>query len=174
MVCTWPSARSLAQSRSEGAGRENMAKADLSASVKAISVSPKRSSGRLAQPLCTKRKSASAARCFRPGSATMDMANPITRTSKRSRQGVFSHRCLRKASAADTVITSLGGSSGIAASWYSSCEQAVSYKYFLGKYLSRISKFDQVIALQERFEAQLQAPRLSISFGICSLGMTRQ
>ena len=30
-------------------------------------------------------------------------------------QGVFSHRCLRKASAADPVITGLEGSAGIAA-----------------------------------------------------------
>src|SRR3989475_13288645 len=44
----------------------------------------------------------------------------------------------------------------------------------IGKYLSRICKFDQVIALQERFEAQLQAPRLSITFGMSALGMTRQ
>ena len=44
----------------------------------------------------------------------------------------------------------------------------------IGKYLSRLRKFDQVIALQERFEAQLQAPRLSITFGMSALGMTRQ
>src|SRR6266571_1226872 len=114
MVCQWPSARSLSQARSEGAWRENLAKADMSASAKAISVSPTRLSGRLAKPLCTKRKSASAERCLRPCGATMDMENPITRRSNRSSQGVFSHRCLRKASSADTVITGLGGSSGIA------------------------------------------------------------
>src|SRR6266568_2984561 len=114
MVCQWPSARSLSQARSEGAWRENLAKADMSASAKAISVSPTRLSGRLAKPLCTKRKSASAERCFRPCGATIDMENPITRRSKRSSQGVFSHRCLRKASSADTGITRLGGSSGIA------------------------------------------------------------
>src|SRR5437867_2198829 len=44
----------------------------------------------------------------------MDMGPPITRTSHRSGQGVFSHRCLRKASAANTVITGLEGSAGIA------------------------------------------------------------
>src|SRR5947209_17865007 len=44
----------------------------------------------------------------------MDMGPPITRTSHRSSQGVFSHRCLRKASAANTVITGLEGSTGIA------------------------------------------------------------
>jgi hypothetical protein len=46
--------------------------------------------------------------------ATLAMGNPITSISNRSRQGVFSHRCLRKASAADPVITGLGGSAGIA------------------------------------------------------------
>ena len=39
---------------------------------------------------------------------------PVMRTSNRSSQGVFSHRGLRKASAADPVITGLGGSAGIA------------------------------------------------------------
>src|SRR6266446_8058197 len=47
-------------------------------------------------------------------------------------------------------------------------------RIFIGKYLSRIRKFDQVIAPQERFEAQLRAPRLSITFGMSTLGMTRQ
>src|SRR5207253_2475763 len=59
-------------------------------------------------------KSASAERCLRALGATMAMGNPITRTSHRSSPGVFSHQCLRKASAADTVITGLGGSAGIA------------------------------------------------------------
>jgi hypothetical protein len=44
--------------------------------------------------------------------------------------------------------------------------------FFIGKYLSRLRQFDQVIALQERFEAQLQAPRLAITFGMRALGMT--
>src|SRR5215475_1376984 len=44
----------------------------------------------------------------------MAMGNPITRTSHRSRQGVFSHLCLRKASVADSVITGLASSAGIA------------------------------------------------------------
>src|SRR5262249_29009216 len=39
---------------------------------------------------------------------------PHPRTSNRSSQGVFSHRCLRKASAAHPVSTGLGGSAGIA------------------------------------------------------------
>src|SRR5438132_12277714 len=44
----------------------------------------------------------------------MAMANPVTRPSNRSRQGLFSHRCLRKASSTDPVIIGLGGSAGIA------------------------------------------------------------
>src|SRR2546422_11670588 len=44
----------------------------------------------------------------------MDRGPPITSTSHRLSQGVFSHRCLRKASAANTVITGLEGSAGIA------------------------------------------------------------
>src|SRR5439155_15240046 len=47
----------------------------------------------------------------------MDRGPPITSTSHRSSQGVFSHRCLRKASAANTVITGLEGSAGIADTW---------------------------------------------------------
>src|SRR5882672_231407 len=87
MVCTLPSARSLSKARSEGALRENMAKADMSASAQAISVSLTRSSGWLAQPLCPKRKSASAARCFRPCGATMDITPPDMRTSNRFCEG---------------------------------------------------------------------------------------
>ena len=115
MVCKLPSARSLSKARSEGALRENMANADMRASVKEMSTSSQRGSGRVAKPLRTKWKSASAERCLRSLGATMDIGNPITRTSKRSSQGVFSHQCLRKASAADPVITGLGGSAGIAA-----------------------------------------------------------
>src|SRR5215813_10951401 len=44
----------------------------------------------------------------------MAIGNPSKRTSHRSRWGVFSHRCLRKASAADTVSTGPEGSAGIA------------------------------------------------------------
>src|SRR6267143_4313713 len=87
MVCKLPSARALSKARSEGAWRENMAKADMSASAQAISVSLTRSSGRLAKPLCTKRKSASADRCFRPCGATMDITPPDMRTSNRFCEG---------------------------------------------------------------------------------------
>ena len=67
-----------------------MAKADMSASRKEISVSSRRCSGRQATLLYPKRKSASAERCFRTCGAMLDMENPVTRTFKRSSQGVFS------------------------------------------------------------------------------------
>src|SRR5215510_7881293 len=89
MVCKLPSVCSLSKARSEGALRENMAKADMSASLKEISVSSRRCSGRLAKLRCTKRKSASADRCFRTCGAMMDMENPVTRTLNRSSQGYF-------------------------------------------------------------------------------------
>src|SRR5215813_10658945 len=115
MVGRLPAARSLSKARSEGAVRENMAKADMSASLTVISVSSRRGSGRLANPLCTKRKSASAERGLRMCGATMVMEYPVTRTSHRSSQGVLSHLGLRKARSSDTVITGLGGPAGIAA-----------------------------------------------------------
>src|SRR5216683_6192111 len=114
MVDKLPSVRSLSKARSECALRENIANADISASVKEMSTSSPRGSGMVAKPLRTKWKSASAERCLRSLGATMAMGDPITRTSKRSSQGVFSHRCLRKASAANTVIIGLEGSAGIA------------------------------------------------------------
>jgi type I restriction enzyme M protein len=46
----------------------------------------------------------------------MAIGNPRKGTSHRSRHGVFSHQCLRKASAAVAVITGPEGSAGIAAS----------------------------------------------------------
>src|SRR5712691_8372875 len=101
MVCKLPSARSLA-------------KAGMSASVKEMSPSSQRGAGMVAKQLWTKGKSASAERYLRALGATMDIGNPITRTANRSSQGVFSHRCLRKASTSDTVITGVGGSAGIA------------------------------------------------------------
>jgi len=55
-----------------------------------------------------------------------------------------------------------------------SVNKVIGYFIHIGKYLSRLRKFDQVIALQERFEAQLQAPRLAITFGMRALGMTGQ
>src|SRR5262249_4885131 len=59
-----------------------MAKADMSASANEMSTSAGRSSGMLAKPLRTKRKSASAERCLRPLGATIDMATPDHRDIK--------------------------------------------------------------------------------------------
>src|SRR5262249_22589584 len=66
------------------------------------------------KPVCTNRKSASAERCLRALGATLAMGIPVMRRSKHSRQGVFSHQGLRKASAADPVNTGLAGSAGMA------------------------------------------------------------
>jgi len=43
------------------------------------------------------------------------MSQPRKRTAHRSHQGVFSHRCLRKASAADLVVIGPAGLAGIVA-----------------------------------------------------------
>src|SRR5437588_13106927 len=67
------------------------------------------------KPVYTNRKSASAERCLRALGATLAMGIPVMRRSKHSRQGVFSHQGLRKASAADPVNTGLAGSAGMAA-----------------------------------------------------------
>src|SRR5437660_7070158 len=66
------------------------------------------------KPVYTNRKSASAERCLRALGATLAMGIPVMRRSKHSRQGVFSHQGLRKASAADAVNTGLAGSAGMA------------------------------------------------------------
>src|SRR5215218_1914471 len=87
MVSKLPSARSLSKARSEGALRENMAKADMSASVKAMSVSLRRYSRMVVKPLRTKPKSASAERCLRSLGATIDMATLDMETSKCSCEG---------------------------------------------------------------------------------------
>src|SRR5256885_15822956 len=66
------------------------------------------------KPVYTNRKSASAERCLRALGVTPAMGIPVMIRSKHSRQGVFSHQGLRKASAADPVNTGLAGSAGIA------------------------------------------------------------
>src|SRR5438876_9912073 len=66
------------------------------------------------KPVYTNRKSASAERCLRALGATLAMGIPVMIRSKHSRQGVFSHQGLRKASAADPVNTGLAGSAGMA------------------------------------------------------------
>src|SRR5712664_529797 len=90
MVSKLPSTRCVSKASSEGDLSENMAKADISASVKGISTSPPRSSAMLAKLLRTKPKSASADRCLRPLGATIDMTPPTMRTSNRfSEKGIF-------------------------------------------------------------------------------------
>src|SRR2546428_11565586 len=79
-----PAARSFSKARREGDLRENMANADISASVKEMSVSLRRSSGMVAKPLRTKPKRASAERCLRPLGATIAMATPDRKTSNHS------------------------------------------------------------------------------------------
>ena len=92
-----------------------MAKADMRASAKAISVSPTRSSGRLAKPLCTKQKRASADRCCRPCGATMDRTPPGMRPSNRFCEGAFSHSPLRKGNGNVEVVIGFCHPPGIAA-----------------------------------------------------------
>src|SRR6266705_3981756 len=84
MVFKLPSVRSLSKARSEGDLSENIANADMSASVTEISVSLRRASGMVAKPLRTKRKRASAERCLRPLGATIAMTTPDRKTSNHS------------------------------------------------------------------------------------------
>src|SRR5438445_7318011 len=115
MVCTCPAARSLSKARSEGAVRENIAQADISASAQAISVSPTRESGRRAKALCTKRKSASADRYCRPCGATMDRTPPDIWTSDHICTGEFSHSPLRKGNENIEVVIGFAHPPGIVA-----------------------------------------------------------
>src|SRR2546426_10972836 len=87
MVFKLPSVRSLSKARSEGDLSENIANADMSASVTEISVSLRRASGMVAKPLRTKRKRASAERCLRPLGATIAMTTPDRKTSNCSGEG---------------------------------------------------------------------------------------
>src|SRR2546428_2847148 len=87
MVLKLPSVRSLSKARSEGDLSENIANADMSASVTEISVSLRRASGMVAKPLRTKRKRASAERCLRPLGATIAMTTPDRKTSNCSGEG---------------------------------------------------------------------------------------
>src|SRR5262245_35616866 len=55
-----------------------MAKADISASVNVISAVARRGSRMWAKPVYTKRKSASAERCFRPLGAAFAIGSPVS------------------------------------------------------------------------------------------------
>src|SRR6266508_2755576 len=87
MVCKFPSARSLSKARSEGAWRENMAKAD---------------------------KSASTDRYFRPCCATMDITPPEIWTSDPGCTGEFSHSSLRNGKENIEVVIGFAHPPGIA------------------------------------------------------------
>ena len=84
MVFKLPSARCLSKASREGALRENIANADISASSKGISTSSTSLSAIVAKS-SSKRKSASAQRCLRPFGATMDIAAPNLTSSTCSR-----------------------------------------------------------------------------------------
>src|SRR2546428_7816049 len=90
-VCTLPSTRSLAKASREGDVRENMANADMSASVKEIPGSSARSSRMLAKPSRTKRKSASAERYLRPLGESIDSVPPTCREQMLTVRDALSH-----------------------------------------------------------------------------------
>jgi hypothetical protein len=75
-----PSVRALSKASREGDLRENLANADMSASVHEMSVSRGSEAGMSAKPLRTKSKSASAERYLRTLGATVDMAPPHEHT----------------------------------------------------------------------------------------------
>src|SRR5215472_8311729 len=118
MVCKLPSARCLSKASRDGALRENMANADISASSRGISTSSTQSSAMLAKFSCSKRKSESAQRCLRPFGAAVDIA-PFDMTSSKCEivpmRDVLWHACLRKARWDVGVVTGVYHPPGIAA-----------------------------------------------------------
>src|SRR6266566_649755 len=108
MVFKLPSARCLSKASRDGALSENMANADINASLKGISTSSTRSSAMVAKCSRSKRKSASAQRYLRPFGTTMDIAT-LNLTSSTCdivpMRAVLWHSCLRKARWDTGVIT---------------------------------------------------------------------
>ena len=92
----------------------------------------------------------------------MAMGDPITRTSKRSSQGVFSHRCLRKASSADTVIIGLGGSAGIAEAPPGSLTLLIQRAPYMPKRCAHVVFHDQLI---NDFAIQIDFGEFAALFG---------
>src|SRR5215831_13034075 len=118
MVCKLPSARCLSKASRDGALRENMANADISASSRGISTSSTQSSAMLAKFSCSKRKSASAQRCLRPFGAAVDIAPPDMTSATCEivpMRDVLWHACLRKARWDVGVDTGVYRPPGIAA-----------------------------------------------------------
>src|SRR2546428_8366172 len=118
MVFKLPSARCLSKASRDGALSENMANADINASLKGISTSSTRSSAMVAKFSRSKRKSASAQRCLRPFGTTMDIAT-LNLTSSTCEivpmRVVLWPSCLRKARGDAGVVTGIYRPPGIAA-----------------------------------------------------------
>ena len=93
-----------------------MAHAARSASAQAIPVAAARSSRMPAKPCRTKRKSASAERCWRPLGAAIALGTPTCRKPMMSVRGTLSHGGLRKGNPDSQVMTGFYRSPGIAAS----------------------------------------------------------
>src|SRR6266567_1009444 len=117
MVFKLPSARCLSKASRDGALSENMANADINASLKGISTSSTRSSAMVAKCSRSKRKSASAQRYLRPFGTTMDIAT-LNLTSSTCEivpmRAVLWHACLRKARWDTGVVTRIYRPPGIA------------------------------------------------------------
>src|SRR2546422_3961878 len=117
MVFKLPSARCLSKASRDGALSENMANADINASLKGISTSSTRSSAMVAKFSRSKRKSASAQRCLRPFGTTMDIAT-LNLTSSTCEivpmRVVLWPSCLRKARGDAGVVTGIYRPPGIA------------------------------------------------------------
>src|SRR6266487_3486978 len=118
MVFKLPSARCLSKASRDGALSENMANADINASLKGISTSSTRSSAMVAKCSRSKRKSASAQRYLRPFGTTMDIAT-LNLTSSTCdivpMRAVLWHACLRKARGDTGMVTGIYRPPGIAA-----------------------------------------------------------
>src|SRR3989442_3018293 len=123
MVFKLPSARCLSKASRDGALSENMANADINASLKGISTSSTRSSAMVAKCSRSKRKSASAQRYLRPFGTTMDIAT-LNLTSSTCdivpMRAVLWHSCLRKARGDTGVVTGIYRPPGIAVSTWPS------------------------------------------------------
>src|SRR6266700_441518 len=117
MVFKLPSARCLSKASRDGALSENMANADINASLKGISTSSTRSSAMVAKCSRSKRKSASAQRYLRPFGTMMAIAT-LNLTSSTCEivpmRAVLWHSCLRKARGDTGVVTGIYRPPGIA------------------------------------------------------------
>src|SRR6266702_2863377 len=117
MVFKLPSARCVSKASRDGALSENMANADINASLKGISTSSTRSSAMVAKCSRSKRKSASAQRYLRPFGTMMAIAT-LNLTSSTCEivpmRAVLWHSCLRKARGDTGVVTGIYRPPGIA------------------------------------------------------------